>query len=112
MGALFFINEFPNLLDGVLSPQLPASPSVMQSSRQAQYPHSIVPHYGSPHNSDPNSPEEGNIANHGQDPYRYIVPHDGSLATYPNLGQGSSSPQAWSNKTEDENTYVTYPPAH
>jgi hypothetical protein len=85
----------------------------MQSSRQAQYQHSIVPHYGSPHNSDPNSPEEG-ITNLGQDPYRYIMPHDAHLATYPNLGQGSSSSQgAWSNKTEDENGYhVTYPPPH
>lgn len=83
----------------------------MQSSRQAQYQHSIVPHYGSPHNSDPNSPEEGRIANHGQDPYRYVMPHDGNSATYPNLGQGSSSSQAtWSNKTEDENGYVSYPP--
>ena len=108
------MNEFPSILDGVMSPQLPVSSSVMQSSRQAQYQHSIVPHYSSPHNSDPNSAEEGCIANHGQDPYRYITPHGGNLATYPNLGQGSSSSQGtWSHKTEDENNgYVTYPPAH
>ena len=86
---------------------------MQSSSGQSQYQHSIAPHYGSPHNSDPNSPEEGRIANHGHDPYRYIMPHDGTLVTYPNLGQGSSSSQAtWSNKTEDENGYVTYPPAH
>ena len=91
----------------------------MQSSRQAQYQHSMVPHYGSPHlhpsphNSDHNSPEEGSIANHGQGPYRYIMPRDGNLATYPNLGQGSSSSQVtWSNKAEDDNGYATYPPTH
>jgi len=107
VGALFFINAFPSFLDGFLSPHLPVSPSI----RQAQYQHSIVPHYGSPHNSDPNSSEEGCIANHGQDPYRYIMPRDGTYPT--NLGQDSSSSQAtWSNKTEDENGYATYPPAH
>lgn len=41
------------------------------------------------------------------------MPHDGNLATYPNLGHSSSSSQTtWSNKTEDENGYVTYPSAH
>jgi hypothetical protein len=82
---------------------------MMRSSGQAQYQPSIVPHYGSSPNSDPNSPKEGCVANHGQDPYRYIMPRN--LATYPNLGQGSSSSQTtWSNKTEDESGYATYPP--
>ena len=106
MGALFFVNAFPSFLDGVLSPHLPVSPTIVQSSRQAQYQqHSILPHHGPPHNSDSNSPEEGCIANHGQDPYRYIIPRDGNLATYPNLGQGSSSSQG-------TNGYTTYSPAH
>ena len=111
MGALFFVNAFPSFLDGALSPHLPVSPNIMQSSRQAQYQHSIVPQYGSPHlhpsphNSDPNSPKEGSIASHGQQgPYRYIMPRDGNLATYPNIGQDSSSSQVTG--------YGTYPPAH
>ena len=111
MGALFFIDALPSFLDGVLSPRLPVSPNIMRSSRQAQYQSSIAPHYGSPHNSDPNSSEEGcvQVANHGQDPYRYIMPRD---ATYPNLGQDSSSSQATWSKTEAENDYTTFPPAH
>jgi hypothetical protein len=118
VGALFFVNAFPSFIGGVSSPDLTVSPNMMQSSRQAQYQHPMVtvPYYGSPrpppHNSDPNSPVERPISNHGQDPFRYVLPRDGNLATYPNLAQGSSSAEApWSNKPNNGNGY-TYPSTH
>ena len=111
VGVLFFVEAFPSFI-GVPSPVLS---NIVQSSRHAQYQHSImrVPHYGSPHphpslsprNSDPNSPIDEPTASHRQGPFHYIMSHHGnSLATYPNLGQGSSSAEATG--------YATYPPTH